>query len=307
MGGTNIAAGLLDAKCRILSRDKRPTLARLGVEKVIARIIGAITKVVAKGNVDFSQIRGVGIASPGVLDTQKGVVITAFNLPSWKRVPLKEIIEKKLKLPVVIGHDAAMAALGEKHYGAGIKASNLVCVTIGTGVGIGIIIDGKLYERSTGDLGHMIVDRNGPRCNCGDYGCLERLVGGPRIAAIAREKVKKGAHTLISKLSGNNADRIEAKTVFDAAKKGDKTALGIVEYVGEMLGIGITNVVVILNPELVVIGGMIAKAGDILFDRVKKAMAARAWFEGLEKRIVPAKLGADAGIMGAACLVMEKL
>jgi len=307
LGGTNISTCLLNGEGRILARDRRPTKTSSGVNEVIGRITSAIEKVIAARKIKLSQIRGIGVGSPGPLDTQTGVIIAPANLIGWKNVPLRDILEKKLKLPVVIGHDAAMATLGEKYYGAGIGVNNLVCATIGTGVGIGIIIEGKLYERSTGDFGHMIMDRNGPRCNCGGYGCLERLVGGPQIVQRAVERIEGGAKTLISKIVDDNLNNIEAKTVFEAAKKGDPIALEIVEDIGEILGLAITNVVALLNPELFIIGGMIAKAGDILFDSIKKVISKRGYFDQLEKKIVPAKLGEDAGIMGLAHLVREKL
>ena len=172
---------------------------------------------------------------------------------------------------------------------------------------MGIIINGKLYERSTGDFGHMIIDRNGPRCNCGGHGCLERLVSGPQIAAKAIERIKWGTETLINKIANDDLNAIEAKTVFEAAQKGDKAALEIVEEVGSILGIGITNVIALINPELFIIGGMIAKAGNVFFNPVKKAVANRGYFKYAEEKIVPAKLGDDCGIIGSACLVRESL
>ena len=307
LGGTNIVTGLLNSKCTILAKDRRPTMRELGVNEVIGRIASAIEKVVAASGARFSQVKAIGVASAGFLDTQRGIVIASVNLTGWKNVPLKDILEAKLKLPVVIGHDAAMATLGEKYYGAGMEVNNLVCATIGTGVGIGIIINGELYERSTGDLGHMTIDRNGPRCNCGGYGCLERLVGGPQIAARAIQEIKWGRKTLIKEIVNGDLNAIEAKTVFEVARKGDKVALEIVEEVGKILAIGITNVIVLLNPELCIIGGMIAQAGDTLFNSIKKAMVRHDYFKHAAKKIVPAKLGDNAGIMGIAHLVMEKL
>jgi glucokinase len=307
LGGTNIVTGLLNSKCKILARDRRPTMVSLGVNDVIRRIVRAIEKVVEASEVRFSQIKAIGVASPGFLDTQRGIIIASANLTGWKNVPLKDILETKLKLPVVIGHDAAMATLGEKYYGAGIGVSNFVCVTIGTGVGIGIIINGELYERSTGDLGHMTIDRNGFRCNYGGYGCLERLVGGPQIAARAIQEIKWGRKTLIKEIVNGDLNIIEAKTVFEAARKGDEVALEIVEEIGEILAIGIINVIALLNPELFIIGGMIAQAGDTLFNSIRRAVVKGDYFKDAGRKIVLAKLGGNAGIMGIAHLVMEKL
>ena len=305
LGGTNIVSCILDSDCRILAKDRRPTMADLGVDGVIARIICAIQELLAAQEIKFSQIRDIGVSSPGLVDTHQGLIFEAVNLTGWKNIPLRDILEEKLKLPVVVGHDAAMAAWGEKHYGAGIGIDNLVCATIGTGVGMGIIIDGKLYERSTGDFGHMTIDRNGPRCSCGGYGCLERLVGGPRIAARAIERIKRGEETLMTELIEGDVSTIEAKIVFDAARSGDKVAGEIVEEIGGILAIGANNVFVLLNPELFIIGGMIAQAGDILFDAIKRAVARHEFFQDAEKKIVPAKLGEDAAVMGLAHLVKE--
>ena len=307
LGGTNIVSALLNSKCRMLARDRTPTMVSLGISKVVGRITCSVKKVIAARRIKLSQIRGIGICSPGPLDTQKGIVLAPANLIGWKNVPLKDILEEKLKLPVVIGHDTAMAALGERHYGAGIGINNLVCATIGTGIGIGIIIDGKLYERTTGDFGHMTIERNGPRCNCGGHGCLERLVAGSQITARAIEEIKWGRKTLISELVDGDLNAVEAETVFEAARKGDKVALEIVEEIAEILAVGIINVIAILNPELFIIGGMIAQAGGSLFTPIKKAVARHEYFKDAGERIVPAKLGGGAGVIGVAHLAMEKL
>ncbi len=307
MGGTNIVSGVVDHEGNILTEIRKTTEAILGVGKVVGRIVASIKEVMESANITIACVKGIGIGSPGPLDSEKGIIVAPPNLFGWENVPLRDILEKEFKVPVFIGHDAAMVTLGEKYYGAGMGVDNLVCATLGTGIGMGIIIDGRLYERSTGDFGHMIMDRNGPRCNCGGYGCLERLVSGPQIAAKAIEKVKWGAKTLISSMVKGDLNAIEAKTVFESARQGDETALEIVEEIGEILGRGITNVFSLLNPELFILGGMIARAGDILFDPVRKVVAERGYFEGAEEKIVPAKLGDEGGIKGVAHLVREKL
>ena len=185
LGGTNITVAILDSEGVVVAKKKKTTMVTLGQQKVIERIIGLIDEAVESANITIIQVKGIGFSSPGLLDLDNGIVIASSNLTGWENVPLKNIMKEKYNIPIFVGHDAAMAALGEKWYGAGIGVNNLVCATVGTGIGIGIIIDGKLYERSTGDFGHMVIDRNGSLCNCGRYGCLERLAGGPQIVASA--------------------------------------------------------------------------------------------------------------------------
>ncbi|MHB8170239.1 MAG: ROK family protein [Thermincolia bacterium] len=300
LGGTNIKAALLDQQGNILAKKEIPTQADQGSEAVIDRMVG-----LAKGlHPQGGSVLGVGIGIPGVLDYSNGKVIFAPNI-HWRDVAVKALMEEKLGLPVYLDNDANAAALGEKWCGAARGGQNVVVVTIGTGIGGGVIVNGRIYRGSggsAGEIGHTVVMENGPQCNCGKKGCLETLTAAPAIVRMAGEAVGAGKSPLLAGLT-----TIEAKDVFAAASKGDLGALEVVEKAAYYLGMSIANVVNLLNPELVVVGGGVARAGEMLFKPLRKRV--REW--ALEvpaetAQVIPAQLGNDAGSVGAGAIVLEE-
>jgi len=251
-----------------------------------------------------SEICGVGIACPGSVDFNKGIVLAdSPNLIGWKGTRLRQDLESSVKLPVLIDNDANLAAWGEKYWGAGKKAENFICLTLGTGVGGGIIINNQIYRGShyyAGEIGHMKINtfiEGSPKCSCGSYGCLEALISAPAIARdFARLKGIRLSHS------------ITAKTVFDAAKRGDSAARQIVQQTAYYLGNAISSLINIFDPDIVIIGGGIAKAGPILFNPAQRIINNNSMPHPLRKpAIVPAKLGENAGLLGAAALVFSDL
>lgn len=302
LGGTLIRSALINEKGEILARAQRETLAQEGPEPVIRRIEACIRDV-ARGTETIS------IAAPGPLNPWKGIIHQAPNLPGWRDVPLADILHRTFKVPVYLNNDANLAALAEHRFGAGQGVDDLIYLTISTGIGGGIISQGRLLLGIKGlaaEVGHMVLEPEGPPCGCGGQGHLEALASGPAIARRAVEEIEKGTKTSITKLVEGELSKVTAKVVAQAAQGGDPLANSIFKEAGFYIGLGITNLLHILNPELVIIGGGVSKAGDLLFDPIKETVKARAMLsyqEGL--RIVSAALRDDVGLLGAAAFVLK--
>lgn len=302
LGGTNIKGALVDDQGQIILRRAIPTAAEEGPRAVIERIRQLITELAAGQNP--SEVEGIGVGIPGQPEAETGLVLYAPNL-KWQNVPLGQELRRYFDYPVYMDNDANAAALGEFLYGAGQGSHNMVAVTIGTGIGAGIIIEGKLYRGSAwsaGELGHTVVLPGGPPCSCGNQGCLETLTAGPALLRLAGDKIKQGQSTA---LAGYNS--LEARDIFWEAQTGDKAASEIISEMAYYLGIGIANIINILNPDRVVVGGGVAQAGDILFKPLKEWINKQALpIPAKTTQIVPALLGNDAGSIGAASLVFKK-
>ena len=247
----------------------------------------------------------MGFGFPGQIDCKKGIVRLAPNIPGWVEVPIAEIMEKEFKIPTRVDNDVRCAALGELNFGAGVGCENLICITVGTGIGSGLIINGKLVRgasNAAGEIGHIKLDMNGgPLCGCGDRGCLEAFASGPSIVALAEEYIKGGKSTKYRELA--NPD-ITPYIVSEAAKQGDPVAKRIFTIVGEYIGVGLASVVNLLNPEKIIVGGGVAAAGDILMNPIKETLVKRAMpIAGSTVQVVPAQLGNTAGVIGASLLI----
>lgn len=308
LGGTRIRACLADERGTILARANRLTLAEEGQEAVLHRIVEAVREAI--GEHKASDLAGVGIGAPGPLDPKTGVIFTPPNLPGWHNVPLKAILEEALGLPVYAGNDANLAALGERHFGAGQGVDDLIYITVSTGIGGGIITDGKLLvgaDGAAGEVGHQTIDMNGPRCNCGNIGCLEVLAAGPAIARSAIAAIQRGEETLIAALARETGDIVTAAHVTRAAHSGDAVARRIIRQAGEYIGVEVVNLLHLFNPRLVIIGGGVAMgAGELLFGPIREMVQARAMEIYRQTRIVPADLGDDVGLLGAVALVITE-
>jgi len=302
LGGTHIRSALINEKGEILARTERETLAQEGPEPVIGRIEACIRDV-ARGTEPIS------IAAPGPLNPWKGIIHQAPNLPGWRDVPLADILHRAFKVPVYLNNDANLAALGEHRFGAGQGINDLIYLTISTGIGGGIISQGELLLGTKGlaaEIGHMILEPEGPPCGCGGRGHLESLASGTAIARRAVEEMEKGAETSITRLVEGELSKVTAKVVAQAGQEGDPLANSIFKEAGFYIGLGIANLLHILNPQLVILGGGVSKAGDLLFDPVRATVKARtmlSYQEGLQ--IVPTALGGDVGLLGAAAFVLK--
>ena len=308
LGGTNIVVGAMsaDGKQHFAMRSI-PTGAESGAEGVADRIVGLIEGVVldtlAETNSSRRDVIGVGVGAPGPLDREKGLVVVAPNL-GWKNFPLRDRISERLRLPVTLDNDANCATVGEWWQGAARGGTNVVGMTIGTGIGGGVIIEGKLFHGASdvaGEIGHTTIDLNGRHCKCGNYGCLEAYASGPAIATRAREVlVREETASLLPSLVGGKLDSITAETVYKAAQQGDAVASEIVRDTARYLGAGIANLLNILNADVVVVAGGVTQAGDALFVPLRAEVRRRAFRPAVDAtRIVAGELPGTAGVVGA--------
>ena len=312
MGGTKILAAVIDAKGEIVQQAKRATKPKKGPEEVIERITRCIREAIDSAELNPSQIRAIGIGSPGPLDPETGVIIFAPNL-GWSNVPLKAKLEANLSIPTFVDNDVNVGTLGEYAFGAGQGVKNLVGIFVGTGIGGGIILDGKLFHgvnKTAGEVGHMIVEAKGPRCGCGNFGCLEAVASRTAITRDLQKAIlKKGKKSKLTELNGGNLDLIRSKAIARAVKHGDKPTIKVVQRAAKYLGISVASIVHFLNPEMVVLGGGVVEAmGDSLLDPIRHAAAEYALpttMDGVQ--IVAATLGDNAGVIGASVLARERL
>jgi glucokinase len=241
----------------------------------------------------------------------EGVVVSPPNLPGWKEVPLRDLLEKRLEIPTFLENDANAAALGEHCFGAGRGSKQMIYITVSTGIGGGFILDGKLYHGADGvaaEIGHMTILPHGPHCGCGNQGCLEALASGTAIAREGRALLLRGLPTRIAELANQDPKAVSAKLVAEAAQLGDPRAEEIIHKAMDYLGIGVANLVNLLNPELVVIGGSLTKLGETLFDPVRHAINRRTFpIAAGRVQVVPAELGGRAGVCGAAAVAIHAL
>jgi glucokinase len=314
LGGTNIVAGAMpeDGSEEIAMRSQ-PTHAELGADVVASRIIQIIgdvmTVTMAQTGAKRDDFIGVGIGAPGPLDREKGLVIIAPNL-GWRNFPLRDLIADGVGLPATLDNDANCATLGEWWCGAAKGGRNVVGLTIGTGIGGGLILDGRLYHGASdvaGELGHTTIDSTGRRCKCGNYGCLEAYASGPNIAERAREAIASDETSLLRDLVGGQLELITAQTVYDAATRGDEIAREVVRDTAKFLGIGVANLLNIFNPDVVVIAGGVTQAGDALFEPMRAEVRRRAFRPAVEAcRIVAATLPGTAGVVGAVATFKQQ-
>jgi len=308
LGGTNIVVGTVaEDGSTILGVRADATKPEEGAEAVVGRIARLAKESIAEaeqvGGVRAERVAGVGIGSPGPLDRKTGVVLVTPNL-GWKNFPLRARVSDALGLPATLDNDANCAVFGEWWVGAGRGSRHLVGITIGTGIGGGIVIDGQLYHGASdaaGEIGHTTIDSTGRRCKCGNYGCIEAYASGPNIAARAVEGIEAGAETRLADYVGGDLARITAQTVYEAAHDGDDYAREVVRDTAKFLGAGIANLINIFNPDTFVILGGVTLAGDRLFTPLRAEVTRRAFRPAVEAcRIVPGELPGTAGVFGAA-------
>lgn len=303
VGGTTIKLGLFDSNGNVVDKWEIPTRTEDGGKNILADIADAVHEKMAEKGLTKEDIAGVGVGVPGPVDG-KGIVHKAVNL-GWGRFNLKEELQKLLDgMRVEGGNDANVAALGEMWKGGGQGHKNLVAVTLGTGVGGGIIINGEILTGATGaggEIGHIRVEDNETEsCGCGNYGCLEEYASATGITRLANRALKAS-----DKDSVLRTGEVSAKTVFDAVKAGDELAIEVAKKFGEYLGKGLGIIAGVVNPEIFVIGGGVSKAGDVLFDYIKPPFENTVFHGCKDTEFALATLGNDAGIYGAAKMVLS--
>ena len=305
VGGTNVKLALVSTEGKILYSDTIPTRTEMGFEYTINSMKQAISNLMKETKTTKDDIEGIGFGFPGQIDCKNGIVRLAPNIPGWVNVPIAEIMEKEFGIPTRVDNDVRCAALGELNFGAGVGCENLICITVGTGIGSGLIINGKLVRgasNAAGEIGHIKLEMNGgPLCGCGDRGCLEAYASGPSIVSMAEEYISGGKSTKYREMASPD---INPYIVSEAAKQGDPVARKIFTIMGEYIGVGLASVVNLLNPEKIIIGGGVADAGEILINPIKETLVKRAMpISGSAVEIVPAQLGNTAGVIGASLLI----
>jgi glucokinase len=303
IGGTMIRLALISSEGRILAGEHHLTTAEEGPTLVIERILSAMKEILKSHRVDLSQLHSISIATAGVIDTDNGVITSSPNLPGWVNIPLRDTVEAEYGISTFLLNDANAAALGEHEFGAGKGSANLFYITVSTGIGGGIIVDNNLYSGTSGgagEIGHMTIDVNGPVCKCGSNGCLEILASGTAVAREAITRIKNGEKSSLA-TNSSGIENITAKDVGQAAREGDSLALAVISRAAYYLGVGLANVVNVLNPDVIIVGGGLSKLGDLLLEPAIKTVQERAFqLPAQAVRIVPSQLGDDAGVVGAA-------
>ncbi|MGH7500657.1 MAG: ROK family protein [Longimicrobiales bacterium] len=316
LGGTNIVVGVLPmggGTGEVLALRTVPTEAQRGAKFVVDRIVGLIgearEEVLSKYGGTGEDFAGVGIGSPGPLNRRTGTVINTPNL-GWRNFPLRDLIARAVGMPATLDNDANCATYGEWWLGAGKNVDTLIGVTLGTGIGGGIVLNGEIFHGvsdSAGEIGHMTIDSTGRRCKCGNYGCLEAYASGPAIAQRTAEGIEAGAESLLPGLVDGKLDQITAATVYEAVVLGDPYANEVMRETAKFLGAGIANIINVLNPEMVVIAGGVTRAGDHLFVPLRAEVRRRAFRSAEEAcQIVSGRLSGTAGVIGAAAVFKKE-
>lgn len=303
IGGTNLVAGCVAADgSRLVGLRSEPTLPERGADDVVARLLQLARQSMERlrSEAPGATVIGVGAGAPGPLDTHRGIVLLTPNL-GWVDFPLRDRIRDGLGLPAALDNDANCAVLGEHWRGAAQGTRNAIGVTIGTGIGGGLVLDGRLYHGSSdcaGEIGHTTIEMNGRRCACGNYGCLEAYASGPAIARRALEAIERGAESTLAALP---PAQVTAQVVYESATAGDALAREVVQDTAHFLGGAVANLVNVFNPEVVVVCGGVTLAGDSLFVPLRREVARRAFKPAVDAcRIVPGALTGSAGVFGAA-------
>jgi len=306
LGGTKIGAALVDEAGNVIANVRFQTRVERGREFVIEQLLRAVGELFERAERLGERVLAVGVGSPGIIDPDSGVVVKpAVNLPQWEGISLKRIFEERFNVVAFADNDVNVMALGESLFGVAKGLRNLVFIAIGTGIGGGIVVDGKLYHGSSftaGEIGHMTILPDGPKCACGNYGCLEALASGPSIARRAKEYMEKGVATSLRELVGD--DEVSCELVAKAASEGDWLCRRLLEEAGRYIGVAVASLMNVLNPDCVVIGGGVAQAGEILLTPIRHEVALRAISPA---PVLRSSLRENAGEIGAAALAFSKL
>lgn len=300
LGGTNLRSALLSPDGDLLDKYTEATRASDGWKKVVSRLVDNIKRQQVSAERKGLSVAAVGVGAPGIIQGDTGIVVKSPNFPDWNNLPLKSELESALDLPVTIENDANAAALGEQWRGAGKGIGSMILLTLGTGVGGGIVLNNQIWQGAdgmAGELGHMTIIPDGRLCGCGNTGCLEMYASARGIVESYRERKPQAP-----------AGEITSEYVYEAAGKGDTDALAVMHGMGRLLGIGIANLINIFNPEMIVIGGRVKDAWPLFIDATREEIRRRSFeVPAARTKIVPSMLGDDAGIMGAAAAALQKL
>jgi glucokinase len=311
IGGTKVLGAVFDEKKNIIYKVKKKTKVEKGLEKIEETIFKVVDDLVSEAKLDKNDLAAISAGAPGVIDQNKGEIIYAPNLP-WKNYNIRNIVEDRYKVPFYIGNDVNVGVMGEWKYGAGIKKKNIVGLFVGTGVGGGLIIDNKLYTGSrfaAAEMGHMVLNTEGPYCNCGQKGCLEAYTSKIAMAREIRTQLERGRQSVLKEIMEDNMSIFKSKELRKAVDSKDDLAIEVVDRAVYYLAAGAGSLINIFNPEMFILGGGVLEAlGDYIMPVFKNYIKRFAWRETLEAAsIVQSALGDDAVVYGALAMIMEKV
>lgn len=313
IGGTKLATVVADSTGHILGKVRKPTLAEKGPEYALGLLFDMVRETISLAGVEQAAISAIGVSCGGPLDTKTGIVYSPPNLPGWDALPLKAKLESEFQVPVTIENDANASALAEYRFGGGRGYNAVLYMTMSTGIGGGIVLDGQIYHGandSAGEVGHQILLPDGPLCGCGKRGCLEALCSGPAIARRAQAAIRKKltdnkASTTMLTLTDGRIEDVKSEHVLEAARTGDALALELVSETAYYMGWGIANLVNVLNPDIVLLGTIAIAAGDLLLDPIRETVSKFAMARpAAAVEIKPAQLGDTLGDLAAVALVV---
>jgi glucokinase len=305
LGGTHLRAALVDEEGHLSARSDRPTPQQATSQAILEEIAGLLRQVAALAP---EPPAAACLGTPGLINADEGKVVLAPNIPGFRNLVLTTPISAQLGLPVFIENDASAAALGEFRFGAGRGTRHLLHATLGTGIGGGIVIEGKLYRGAkglAGEIGHVILDASGPRCNCGSRGCLEALVSGVAFAGRARKLLAKAASPALREIVGSREPT--AADLFAAARAGDQRCEAEIRHGGHLLGLALGGLVNVLNPDAVTLSGGLLHMGDMFLGPMRESMYSIAYGPAAGTLVRTSELGEDAGLLGAAAVAFERL
>ncbi|MDO8683785.1 MAG: ROK family protein [Armatimonadota bacterium] len=312
LGGTNVRAAISDKNGKLLGDSREPSYAMSGFDVTVGQIIKSAKGAMSSAGVSASQVIGIGMGVPGTIKPKEGLVVWTPNFSEdWAMAKVAEPIEKDLGVTTYIGNDANVAALGEYWFGAGRGVSSLMMFTLGTGIGTGLVMDGKLWvgeSEGATEFGHQVILANGPKCGCGRFGCLEALAGLSAIIERAQRKLHQGRESILFGMVDDDLRKITPAMISEAAYKGDQVSIETLGETGYYIGIGVSNIITGLSPAMVVIGGGVSRAGDVLWQPMMRTIRANTLWQYLEVcKVTISELGDDVGIMGGVGLVMQEI
>ncbi len=307
LGGTNTKTAVLGRNFRVIEKSSFPTTLFKTHQKLLSAINDSILSLLNEAKISLKSVKGIGVGIAGLVDAESGVVADMVNIPGWKRVNIKRSFEKSLRIPAFIDNDVNVMTLAEFHKGAGRGCRNLICVTLGTGIGGGIIINGELYRGSTssaGEAGHIPINMKGPKCNCGGIACIESYAGNRNLIRELRGIAKKNRGSILRRLANGDLSNITPELACKAAAMGDRSSIDFWVDTGKRIGVMLTGVVNFLDPDRIVIGGGVAGAARFLFPSIRETIELRAMeVQRRHVRVVKARLGSEAGLVGSAVLI----
>ncbi|WP_409304270.1 ROK family transcriptional regulator [Peribacillus sp. SCS-155] len=310
IGSHDIKLILTSIMGKIIKRNALPIPKDITNETLLALIIESISLLLENEEVDEEKIVGIGIGMHGIVDVKSGVSIFAPNL-NLHNIPIKEVLEKQFNMIVKLENDARAMSLGELWFGNGAGVDSFVCINVGYGIGAGIIINRKLFHGNnyiSGEIGHMVIDINGPQCTCGNYGCLQTFASGPALVDTVKKEIRLGHPSKLSEMTGNNLELITGGLIHRAALDGDELSKAALEQAGRYLGVGLTNLIHTINPKRIILGGGVSNAGDLLLHSLIQTINQRALTEAAKQTdIIISKFGSDATSMGAVALILAEL